>query len=81
MKVKTIKRKMLRDYPDIFRFMNDKQNQIRAKMFVIKHIKRKYNIVLINQFYSSKEIAAILRRYMWEMIQENPDYIRYRLML
>jgi len=82
MKWKHFKRNIRLNYPEIYEFM-DANNDNQLKMLnVVKFVmKDRYNIDIDSDLYDFTERNQFIRRYTMDLIENDMDYLRFRLLL
>lgn len=79
---KIFRRKIRLNYPEIYEFMDaNNDNQIKMLDVVKFMMKDKHNIDIDSGLYNFPEKNQFIRRYTWDLIENDMDYLRFRLLL
>lgn len=84
MNVIRLRYKFKKYHPDIYGFMDESKAQQNKFAVLIRDIVlSRYHVDMENEehYPKTKERFHLLRRYAWELVQNETDYIRYRLLL
>jgi len=76
------RRRIRLNYPEIYEFM-DANNDNQIKMFNVVNfmLKDRYNIDIDSDLYGFIEINQFIKRYTLYLIENDMEYLRFRLLL
>jgi len=78
MKWKHFSRKLKCDYPDIFEYIN---NNDSGSAYLFQNIMLERYYIYDRHYNEPGVFSELLKRYAYELITIEPDYIRFRLFL
>lgn len=82
MKDKRFRRKIRLNYPEIYEFMDASNDNQIEMLNVVKFImKDRHNIDIDSGLYDFTERNQYIRRYTWDLIENDMEYLRFRLLL